>query len=227
MARRLLPPLTLALLTALAPARAGFGTYIAPVLPEVERHLADGWACVRDDPALARAHAMAVLGGEDVAVSVDLSEVQASRRTACRAAVDGALDAWNDALGDDARIYRADERQRSGIVVRFQRDVREKGAPVAGYVNWKRVADERGGGITGTVQIRDENLDGSPMPMRAMRHIVLHEIGHLLGLDDSGREGEAMGPLNVSRPVAAPTEAEAEAVRDHRADAARLLRKAR
>ena len=227
MALRLLPPLTFVLLAALAPARVGVATYAAPVLPEVQRHLDDGWACVRHDPAKARAHAMAVLGEEDVAVTVDLSGVRPSRRTACRAAVDSALEAWTTALDDTVRLYRADDRRQSGIVVRFQNDVRERGAPVAGYVNWKRTADAAGGGVTGTVQVRDEDLDGSPMPARAMGHIVLHEMGHLLGLDDSDREGDAMGPLNVSRPVSAPTRAEAEAVQDLRADAARLLREAR
>ena len=216
----------LSALAALTPASAS-DAFAAPVLPEIKQHLADGWAVLRRDPAMARAHAMAVLGSEDVTVEVDLRAVPADRRTACRAAVDGALEAWEESVGDGFQARRAQDGRRCAIVVRFQPEVRENGEPVAGYVNWKRTASSGEGRMTGDVQVRTINLDGSPMPMRAMRHIVLHEMGHLLGLDDSSREGEAMGPLDVSHPVSMPTEAEASAVSELRADAEQLLRDAR
>lgn len=226
MRRRLLVLGLLSTFAAFAPAKAS-DTFAAPVLPEIRQHLADGWACLQRDPEMARAHAMAVLGGQDVAVEVDLTGVPANRRTACRSAVDGALEAWEQSIGDDFHLRRAQDGQRCGIVVKFQPDVRERGEPVAGYVNWKRTTIDGEGRMTGDVQVRTMNVDGEPMPMRAMRHIVLHEMGHLLGLDDSDRTGEAMGPLDVSRPVAVPTDAEASAVHDLRSDAERILRAAR
>ncbi len=213
---------TLALLAA-----ALSGAREAPVLPEIRQHLADGWACLESDPTMARAHAMAVLGSEDVRVQVDLTGVSPERRTVCRAAVDGALEAWEGAIGDGFRFRRAEDGKRCAIVVRFQPDVRQGDDIVAGYVNWKRTVVGGEGRMTGDVQVRTARPDGSPMPMRAMRNTVLHEMGHLLGLDDSSREGEAMGPLDVSRPVSTPTDTEAATVRSLRAEAERILRDAR
>lgn len=224
MSRRLLP-LGLLALAALAP--AGRATREAPVLPEIRQHLAEGEACLSTDPAMARAHARAVLGGEDVTVAVDLDTVPRERRTACRNAVDEALDAWETAVGDGFRLRRAEEGRHCAITIRFLPDVRENGEPVAGYVNWKRTVDGREGRVTGDVQVRTERTDGSEMPMRAMRHSVLHEMGHLLGLDDSDGEGEAMSPLDTAHPVSAPSDAEVAAVRRLRAEAERILREAR
>ena len=210
----------------MAPAGA-VGAFRTPVLPEVRQHLADGWACVTSNPGMARAHAMAVLVSNDVAVQVVLDEVPASRRTTCRAAVDEALQSWEKALGDGIHLRRLEDGQRSGIVVRFQPDVRERGEPVAGYVNWKRVAQEAGGSVTGDIQIRTMNIDGAPMSGRAMKNIVVHEMGHMLGLDDTDRSGEAMSPLDPNRPVAGPSSAEADAVRALRQEATNLLNDAR
>lgn len=225
MLRRLVSIGFLAALAPVIPAGEG-GAFQPPVLPEVKRHLAAGWACVKSDPEMARAHAMAVLVSQEVTVEVALDKMS-GRRTACRVAVDEALEAWEKAIGGGIRLRRVPDGERSGIVIRFQPDVREKGAPVAGYVNWERKAEDGTGRVTGDVKIRTVNLDGSDMPTRAMRNIVIHEMGHLLGLDDTERTGEAMGPLDVGRPVSAPSEPEAAAVRALRADAENLLRDAR
>ena len=221
--RRLFTLGPLALLAASAPA-GRVVSEAAPVLPEMRRPLSDGWACLNDDPRQAREHAMAVLMGRELNVEVDLRDVPSDRRTVCRAAVDGALEAWQDALGGEIRLRRLPEGERCGIAIRFQPDVREEGAPVAGYVNWLR---ETGRPVSGTVRIRTVRPDGSAMPGRAMRAVVLHEMGHLLGLDDTDRSDEAMGPLAVSDPVARPSRGEADAVRALRAEAERLLRNAR
>ena len=195
-----------------------------PVLPEMRQHLEDGWACLKRDPGLARDHALAVLMGREILVGVDLDAVPRDRRTACRLAVDDALEAWQTAIGGEVKLHRLPEGGRSGIVIRFQPDVREDGEPVAGYVNWKRTI---GRDVTGVLQIRTVALNGETMPGRAMRGIVLHEIGHLLGLDDTDRDGEAMSSLSVSSPASRPSEREAEAVRALRAEADELLRSSR
>lgn len=41
-----------------------------------------------------------------------------------------------------------------------------------------------------------------------MRHTALHELGHVLGLNDSARSGEAMSALNPFAPVSKPASAE-------------------
>lgn len=226
MFRRLLSIGLLAIVAPNAPA-GNNGLVSPPVLPEVKRHLSDGWACVASDPAMARAHAMAVLVSKEVAVEVEFDRAATSRRSTYRAVVDEALETWEKALGDGVRLRRVVDGERSGIVIRFQPDVRERGQAVAGYVNWKRLAEDGVGGVTGLVQIRTVNLDNTPMSSRAMRNIVMHEMGHLLGLDDTERTGEVMGPLDAGRPVAAPSELEANAVRALRAEAESLLRDAR
>ena len=221
MSRHLLPVRLLALA---ALAAAGLAGYVAPILPEIRQHLADGRACLATDPERARAHAMAVLGGEDLSVTVDLDAVPRGRRTVCRNAVDEALEAWEQAVGGGFHLRRADEGRPCAITLRFQPAVFERSEPVAGYVDWTRTIEGHEGRMTGSVQVRTVQLDGTAMPMRAMRHIVLHEMGHLLGLDDSDEEGEAMSPLDAANPVTSPSAEEADAVRRLRAEAERIIK---
>jgi hypothetical protein len=99
--------------------------------------------------------------------------------------------------------------------------------PVAGFANWKRRIQTDGdkvvsATVTADLQIRTINLDGRPMPSDAMTHEVMHEVGHVLGLEDCDYLGELMGPLDVRRPVEAPLAHEADAVRDLRDEARRL-----
>ncbi len=226
MLRRVLPIALLATFAPLVPA-GGVTAAKPPVLPEVKQHLVDGWACLNDNPGMAKGHALAVLVSSDLSVEVQLDKVPDERRSACRAAIDGALEAWEKALGGGLHLHRLEDGNHSGIVVRFQPDVRQKGEAVAGYVNWKRTAGEGEGSVTGDIQIRTVNVDGSAMSGRAMRNIVVHEMGHLLGLDDTDRMGEAMSPLDVSHPVSGPSAAEATTVRSLRDEATTLLNDAK
>ena len=56
-----------------------------------------------------------------------------------------------------------------------------------------------------------------------MRHAAMHEFGHVLGLDDSPREGDVMGPLDIDHPVSAPSALEVQTVLSFRAQAQQII----
>jgi hypothetical protein len=55
-----------------------------------------------------------------------------------------------------------------------------------------------------------------------MKHEIMHEMGHILGLEDSDRVGDLMGPLDVNHPVSGPKSYESEAVYELRSQADRI-----
>ena len=56
--------------------------------------------------------------------------------------------------------------------------------------------------------------------------VVIHELGHVLGLNDSPRVGDIMGPLDLRKPVTTLGVDEVQALRDIRESAAEIRRQA-
>jgi hypothetical protein len=73
------------------------------------------------------------------------------------------------------------------------------------------------------MMLRTTTLKKRPMPFEVIRHEACHELGHVLGLDDTNIVGAVMGPLDLNRPASGPSDAEVEAVRLVRTEATRLL----
>jgi predicted Zn-dependent protease len=69
-------------------------------------------------------------------------------------------------------------------------------------------------------------LNFKAMPMESMRHEMMHEIGHVLGLEDTESTGAIMGPLDMNRPVSRPLPHEVKAVWDIRLEASRIRKDA-
>jgi hypothetical protein len=95
---------------------------------------------------------------------------------------------------------------------------------VAGFTSWQRKIETdspHSSQMTfhADMQLRDRDLDYRPMSFEAMRHEACHETGHVLGLDDSDRRGDLMGPLEITHPVSGPTTIEADSVRSLREEA--------
>jgi hypothetical protein len=59
-----------------------------------------------------------------------------------------------------------------------------------------------------------------------MTQALLHEFGHVLGLTDSPRVGDVMGPLRLDKPATRPTEAEVLSLLQLRSQATSLLAQA-
>jgi|GEM_PF-1089562 len=226
-AKYLLPILALGALSAASFAR--LDALLAPVLPEVNKHLQEGQADIASNTMpMAKAHAQVVLLGKDLSVGVLFQNIPAAEHQHCLDALDSAMQEWNSVLGGTVNFTRANTGDFTNITVRFRPKVVMKGEDVAGYVNWKRsiktpTTGDPKGIFYADLQIREKQLDGSLMPLPAMRHAAMHELGHVLGLDDSSHVGDVMGPLDVENPVASPSDLEIATVKSLREKAQEII----
>jgi len=142
----------------------------------------------------------------------------------CKAAFEDAVALWERALGKDWDLTEAADGQPAEVQVTFQPDCQQNGAEVAGYVTWRRrvITDPNGSphmDMTADVRVRTIRPDGSAMQLEHMRHTSAHELGHVLGLDDSPFYGDIMGPLDLNHPVTDFEAAELDNLRAVRAEA--------
>jgi predicted Zn-dependent protease len=204
----------------------------APVLNEVSNHLAEAQKCMDQGTyELAAAHADMVLVDENLRVFVKFQSVPEAIRPTALKAMDQAFKGWQDALQGSIQFTKVEREEEADVVIRFKPDVRMGREPVAGFANWKRVIDKDAEGkivskFTSDLQIRTMTLNFKPMPMEAMRHELMHEVGHVLGLEDCEGTGNIMGPLDMNKPVAKPQSHEAKAVFDIRNRATSIRREA-
>jgi hypothetical protein len=80
--------------------------------------------------------------------------------------------------------------------------------------------------MSADVRVRTIKPDGSPMLLEHMRHTSAHELGHVLGLDDSPFYGDIMGPLDLSHPVSDFEAAELDNLRAVRSEAEQVREQA-
>lgn len=201
---------------------------VAALLPEVQKHLDQAREGMSSGmPEVAAAHANLILVDDEVKYSIQYVGIPDKLKARCTKALDGALDRWEKALGDTITFREVSDPNDAEVVVRFKPGVMMGKEPVAGYANWKRTLKVDGPRVQvmnfkSDLQIRTINLDGQPMPMECVRHEIAHEVGHILGLEDSDSTGDLMGPLDVDHPVGQPMPHEIEAVKELREEAHRL-----
>jgi hypothetical protein len=222
---------------ACAPAVASAPAKLSPVLPEVRKHLQDGFADVESNTlVMARAEAQLILLDNRVKYSVNFESVPQNQRKECMDCLHAAMSEWERDLEGTFRFTQVEADAKSTdeapaeVVVRFRPSVTMHKEQVAGYVNWSRTLNAESDGtvkarFSADLQLRIKDLEGRKMPSDAMRHAAMHELGHVLGLDDSPVEGDVMGPLDIENPVSAPTSLEIETVKSLRAQANEILDK--
>lgn len=198
----------------------------APVLPEVDRLLEKGEACLRAGRcAEARAHAELVLVGERITCTIvaDRSLDDREARDGERA-VRRAMDRWEEGLDDALAMEEPRAGEEPTVTIRLQADVVRDGENLAGWVSWNRTMPVAGAPARYRAEIllRTRRTDGRRMSPEALAHEAAHELGHVLGLDDVDVKGALMGPLDPARPCDGPSRAEIDAVAELRHRASRL-----
>ncbi len=137
-------------------------------------------------------------------VGVDEGSLPKGSREAFRRGMERGVRTWREAM-PEAPFALSRPREEPDVVVRFvpRIDVTED---VQGMIEAKRELrwDRKGYGyrLRAVLLVREET-DRRLLTENEVASVVAHELGHLLGLDDTGRVRELMGPFVPASPARA------------------------
>jgi predicted Zn-dependent protease len=136
---------------------------------------------------------------------------------------------WSQATDHDIEFEHVSSHREADVQIWLVPHLHHQGQPAGGVVRWTRAAkmDRWGrssGLVSATMSIRALTPSGKTMNAKQLRHIAAHEMGHVLGLGDSAKQGDVMGPLLLSRPALAPSADEIDALLNIRREARDIQR---
>ncbi len=174
------------------------------LLPELEKHRQFAIQALNSGNASAANAASDVLGMKKITY-----RFQKGAPATGKQAVVEAIGRWEQLLKRDIQFVEAFSFQEPDVLITFETQLGANGKHFGGFTSWKRQVLRFEGGtyeakLRASVQLRTVTPKGKPMELAQMRHAAMHELGHILGLDDSLEQGDVMGPLDLSRPVIEP-----------------------
>jgi hypothetical protein len=146
-----------------------------------------------------------------IAVSIDLSRMPFDRRHECLRAADLALNMWQESLGGVVE-FEVVPSSMAQVRIKFQPEVYVAGARAAGKAIITRGTVNWGWGSYG--QHMSGTLEVSAQSVESMASTAAHEIGHVLGLADSGRQDGVMGAMLQPNVLKKPSSFECAALLD-------------
>ena len=200
----------------------------AALLPEVKMRLQEAHKSLKDGSwQFAAAYADLVLISDNVSVYVNLDKVSASQRQTCMDALNASFDGWETALNHSIHFQLESDPAKATLKVTFCPDVRLGRDPVAGLTHWSRKIRSSGSQVESAefradVNVRARGLHSENYPVQIIRQETEHELGHILGLEDSEHVGDLMGAWDPRHPVDGPQEYEILAVKNLREEARRI-----
>ncbi len=127
-----------------------------------------------------------------------------------------AVEVWGKVLEGDSPVELVDHVEDADVVVKFVDSIPERGEDALGLIQleksyrWSKTMHSVK--CKGTISVVRTAVGGK-LSMSETRDVVMHEVGHLLGLGDVESTGYLMGPLERGKPLAKPTLTEIEDVK--------------
>jgi predicted Zn-dependent protease len=133
---------------------------------------------------------------------------------------------WETALGQT--VFEVTETGRPDVVIHFQSNVSDNGVEVCGHSQWTRGVLNPDTNptvvLTADVQVRMFKPNGEQLSYEQLRACAAHELGHILGLDDSKNAGGVMGRMDFNHPVMSIQDDEVATLVQARLEAASIRR---
>jgi hypothetical protein len=196
------------------------------LLPDMHQHLGYAQKSLQQgnwEVAIAHTEIAAPVGTLRYTLEHQSSSVDS---TMCQRALDQATQLWEDTIY--GQVDFAESADQPSIRVYFQDSVVSKGREVGGHAKWTRTVSSMFGDVKSELRaeiwVRTRQPNGRPMTLAQLKHVIAHEFGHLLGLSDSSRVGDIMGPLDLGRPAERPSFEEVVALRSLRDEAMSVKR---
>jgi hypothetical protein len=130
-----------------------------------------------------------------------------------------ALQTWYRELNGDFPVRLVDRVEEADVVVKFVDSIPERGQDALGLIqiekSYRWSKSTHNFKCKGSISIVRSAVGGR-LTFSETRDVVMHEIGHLLGLGDVEKTGVLMGPLERGKPLSKPTAAEVEDVKSLR-----------
>lgn len=166
-----------------------------------------------------------LLWAGDVSFFIDSSSLPGDS-AATRQSIDRAWQMWNALLGEETQFSRAPRRETATVVIHLRPRVYHKGVQSAGLASWERRDGDPPSQVA-TIWVGTLDQEGQPLSPAAIQHIAMHEIGHLIGLDDAPQSPGVMGWIHLDKPAAGPSLEEVRLVQATRARIMALREKTR
>lgn len=116
---------------------------------------------------------------------------------------------WEDAL-ERPGLFGSNDARAPEVRIRVVPGLVANGRNVGGFAKWKRRVTTCGDTVI--EQLFQADIQIRRMGGDAMRHAIAHELGHVLGLNDSTSRGDVMGPVDARRPATSLSEGDRDAL---------------
>ncbi len=171
----------------------------------------------------AEVYAGLVLMKDEIKVHLNVNRCSEERKQAAEAAFSEAAKMWEEALGGEVAFVLVSNHE-ADLKVGYRPKVKVYGEEVAGHATWSREVQTVGASafgykVRGEIMLRTQDRDGKDLSHEAMMNTAAHELGHILGLEDSPRDGDIMSTLRIERPITRPSADELGRLREVRASA--------
>lgn len=142
--------------------------------------------------------------GAPIRISLDLSGLPPEQRAGVWVSYLSALRMWEDASQGLVR-WHLSTPENAQVRMSFVGAAQYEHRHVAGRATWSRAVQQLGDSYFATLRadiaIGLQDPTGAPLSLPAIRHVMAHELGHVIGLDDSPMSGSIMGRLDPQAPA--------------------------